>query len=303
MKVKKIGILTSGGDAPGMNSALFGVYSACKDNNITLIGFKEGYNGLIDNDYVVVNDELLDGRINRGGTVLRSSRAPRFLKPNFFKKAVKNIKELKIDAMIILGGDGSIRGASDLESNGIHTICIPCTIDNDLNFSRTLGFDTATNNIVDALDNIADSLLAFGYGSVVKIMGKHCTDLLDTVSRAIQTDLKVISKDFDLNELIKKIKKQKNNLLPPVVLVLEDCVNSEELAKILQEKCKFPWRAHILGYIQRGGTPTAIDRMYGYSAGLAVVEYTMKGESGFVLGMDNDHLVKKSFSDAIKKIS
>ncbi len=300
MKIKKIGILTSGGDAPGMNSALFGVYSACRDHNITLIGFKGGYNGLIDNDYIVVDDQLLDGRINLGGTILRSSRAPRFLKSNYFKKALKNIATLKIDAMIILGGDGSIRGASDLENSGISTICIPCTIDNDLNFSRTLGFDTATNNIVNALDNISDSLSAFGYGSVVKIMGKHCTDLLDTVSRAIQTDLKVISKDFDLNELIKKIKKQKNNLLPPVVLVLEDCVNTEELTNILQEKCKFPWRAHILGYIQRGGAPTAIDRMYGYSAGLSVVENILNGESGFVLGMDNDKLVKKSFTDAIK---
>ncbi len=299
MKIKKIGILTSGGDAPGMNSAIYGVYSACKKSNITLLGFIGGYNGLIDNEYIKIDETVLQGRTSLGGSLLKSSRAPRFIKEKYFKLALKNISNLKLDAIIVLGGDGSIRGASDLEKSGVKCVCIPCTIDNDLNFTRTLGFDSAINKAVTAIDAISDTLSSFGYGAVVKIMGRECPDLVNSIAKAIHTDLKVLSRDYNINDLLKKIK-IKDSTLPPVVLVLEDCVDSVELSKILEAKCKFPWRPHILGYIQRGGSPTAIDRIYGYSAGETIVSLLKENQSGFVLGMDKDELVTKPFDLSIK---
>lgn len=303
MKIKKIGILTSGGDAPGMNSALFGVYSACQNNNISLYGFIGGYNGLIDNKYVKIDETILNGRINLGGSLLKSSRCPRFLQKKYFNIALKNIETLKLDAIIILGGDGTIRGARDLELANVKCVCIPCTIDNDLNFTRTLGYDTAINNLVTAIDTISDSLNSFGYGAVVKIMGRSCPDLINSVAMATHTNLVILSADYNQTDLVKKIKEQsKNSIIPPVVLVLEDCVSCEELSKTLESKCKFPFRPHILGYIQRGGAPTAIDRMYGYSAGSKIIDEILQGNSGFVMGIDGLELVKKTFDLAIKPL-
>lgn len=302
MKIKKIAVLTSGGDAPGMNSAIYGIFSACRDHNITLMGFIGGYEGLIDNNLVEVNFSMLDGKINDGGSILKSSRSPRFLKEINFKKAVKNIKDNKIDALIIIGGDGTIRGAIKLRDAGVRIITLPGTIDNDLNFSYTIGFNTALNNIVNAVDNITDSLSAFNYGGVVKIMGRECPDLTIAAAHALHSEFVVKDSNFDLNVLVKNIKKSHNeNHLPPVVLVREDCVDCHKLAATLQEKCKFQFRPHILGYIQRGGKPSAFDRSYAYSVGRMAVNSLVANEHSFALGMQGCDLVQKSFEDTIKK--
>lgn len=301
MKIKKIAILTSGGDAPGMNSALFGAYCACRDNNVKLYGVIGGYDGLIDNNLIEITFNYLDGRTNRGGSIIKSSRSPRFLKDNHFKKAVNNLKENKIDALIVIGGDGSIKGATKLRDYGINIITLPATIDNDLNFTFTLGYDTATNNIVNAVDNIMDSLTSFGYGAVIKIMGRDCPDLVHSASSALHTNFVIKSKSFDINKLVKDIKQSLDGKhLSPIVLVLEDCVDCTILAKTLQEKCKMQFRPHILGYIQRGGTPSAFDRKYGYEAGLLAVNSILRAETGFTIGMDGNSLVKKSLEDTIK---
>ena len=303
MKIKKIAVLTSGGDAPGMNSALYGVFSACRENNITLLGFIGGYDGLIDNNFKEITFDVLNGKINDGGSVIKSSRSPRFLKKSYFNKALNNIKSNKIDALIVIGGDGTIRGAMELRDAGIKVITLPGTIDNDLNFSYTIGFNSALNNIVNAVDNITDSLSAFNYGGVVKIMGRDCSDLIMAAALALHSDFVVKDKVFDLNDLVKRIKKSHNeNNLPPVVLVQEDCVDTNELAKILQEKCKFQFRPHILGYIQRGGKPSAFDRSYAYSIGRLSVDYIINNLHSFTLGMDGVAFVKKPFEDAIKKL-
>ena len=303
MKIKKIGVLTSGGDAPGMNSTIFGLYSACKDNNITLLGFIGGYDGLIDNNFVKVDFELINSKMNVGGSLLKSSRSPRFLKKNFFNKALNNIKNNKLDALVIIGGDGTIRGAIELRDAGVKVITLPGTIDNDLNFSYTIGFNTALNNIVDAVDKISDCLSSFDYGGVIKIMGRECDDLINAAALALHTDLIVKRSDFDLNALVKKIKKTHDNEhLPTVVLVREDCVDCNELAKTLQEKCKFQFRPHILGYIQRGGKPSAFDRSYGFSAGLLAIDCILKNEHGFTLGMQGTEIIQKSFEETIKKL-
>ena len=303
MKIKRIAVLTSGGDAPGMNSAIYGIFTACRENNVTLMGVIGGYDGLIDNKFEEITFNALNDRINCGGSIIKSSRSPRFLKETHFKKALKNIKENKIDALIVIGGDGTIRGAIELRNAGIKIITLPATIDNDLNFSYTIGFNTALNNIVDAVDKISDSLSAFNYGSVIKIMGRDCDDLITAVSLALHTDFVIKDSNFDLNSLVKTIKKAHNNEhLPTVVLVREDCVDCNELANTLQEKCKFQFRPHILGYIQRGGKPTAFDRSYGYSVGQKAVDLILKNEGNFSLGMQGCEIVRKSFEETIKKL-
>lgn len=301
MKIKNIAILTSGGDSPGMNSAIFGAFVACQDNDINLLGVLNGYDGLIDNDFIKVDYQLLAGRINRGGSILKSGRSKRFLKSNHFKNALINLKDNKIDALIIIGGDGSLKGAMKLRDNGINVICLPGTIDNDLNFTYTIGFDTATNNIVNAIDNISDSLSSFGYGAVIKIMGNQCTDLIDTVADAIHSNFLVKNKDFDINSLVKSIKANYDgNHLPPIVLVLEDSADIENLSKILQEKCKIQFRPHILGYIQRGGTPSAFDRRYAFTAGEYAVKSIIEKNYGSVIGLMGDKLVKKEIENCFK---
>ncbi len=301
MKIKRVAILTSGGDAPGMNSAIFGAFSECQKNNIQLYGVLNGYDGLIDNKFIELDYQLFNGRINRGGSILKSGRSKRFLKSNYIKIAIDNLKENKIDALIIIGGDGSLKGAMKLRDNGVKLICLPGTIDNDLNFSYTIGFDTATNNIVNAIDNIMDSLSAFNYGATIKIMGNKCTDLLDTVAKAVHTDLLVKEKDFDLPNLVKRIKLQNDgNHLPPVILVLENTVDTEDLATTLQNKCKTQFRPHILGYIQRGGAPSAFDRRYGLSAGSCAVESIINNEYGFAIGMVGENLEKKEIENCFK---
>ena len=302
MKIKKVAVLTSGGDAPGMNSAIYGIYSACKENNIALYGFVAGYEGLIDNNIVQIDFNLVNGKFNDGGSLLKSSRSPRFLKASNFKKALQNIKSNKIDALIIIGGDGTIRGAIKLREAGIKIITLPGTIDNDLNFSYTIGFNTALNNIVYAVDNIADSLASFNYGGVVKIMGRECPDLTLAAAHALHSEFVILDSNFDLNDLVKRIKTSHNSQnIPPVVLVREDCVDCNELAQTLQEKCKFQFRSHILGYIQRGGKPSAFDRRYGYSAGRFAVEFLKNNEHSFTLGMEGCELVKKSFEETIRR--
>ena len=302
MKIKRIAVLTSGGDAPGMNTTIYGVFQECLTKKVELFGVLGGYDGLIDNKFVKLNFDMLRGNIDRGGSLLRSSRSPRCLKATYFKKAVKNLADNKIDALVIIGGDGSMRGAIELRDAGVNVLTLPATIDNDLNFSFTIGYDTATNNIVNAVDNIMDSLYSFDYGAVVKIMGRDCPDLINSVGSALHTDLIVRNKDFDLNALVKKIKAVHNdNHLPPVVLVLEDAVDCTYLANTLQEKLKFQWRPHILGYIQRGGSPSAFDRKYGYLAGLKAVELILSNNANCSVGMDGDLIVSKSLEDAIKK--
>lgn len=301
MTMKNIAILTSGGDSPGMNSTIFGAFTACQNNNIRLFGVLNGYDGLIDNKFIEIDYQLLSGRINRGGSILKSGRSKRFLKSNYFKMALSNLKENKIEALIIVGGDGSLKGAMKLRDNGVKVISLPGTIDNDLLFTYTIGFDTATNNIVNAIDNITDSLSSFGYGAVIKIMGNQCTDLIDTVADAIHTDLLVKSKDFDLNMLVKAVKsKNDGNHLPPIVLVLEDSADVEELSALLQEKCKIQFRPHILGYIQRGGTPSAFDRRYGFTAGKASIESILHKKYNCAIGLVGDKLSAKELENCFK---
>lgn len=301
MKIKNLAILTSGGDAPGMNSALFGAFYACQEKGINLYAVPNGFDGLIDANFKLTNFEMFDGRLNRGGSIIKCSRSQRFLRTANLNKAVNNLRNNNISGIIIIGGDGTTKGAMRLAKAGIKVIVIPATIDNDMNFSYTLGFDTATNNIVNATDAIIDSISSFGYGAVVKIMGNTCDKLIKDTALAIHTKFVIKSKKIDTDKLAKQIKDDcDGSHIRPVVLVLENNFDTVELSKILQEKTRIQFRPHILGYVQRGGTPSAFDRKYGYSAGIIAVDALIKGESNFCVGIDGDNFVKKTFESALK---
>lgn len=295
---KRIAVLTSGGDAPGMNSFLFGLYSCTLNTNIDLFAFIGGFDGLIDNNITKVDFSMLDGKYNRGGSAIKSGRSKRFLMKKYFNIALSNLEKNKIDLLVVVGGDGSLKGCEALKNAGVNIIGVPATIDNDLAFSYTLGYDTATNNIVSAVDTIMDSLSAFNYGAVIKIMGNTCANLINNVKDALHTDYAVISSNDDINKIAKLIKSNLDGKhLPPIVLVLEDCYSCEELAKILEYKCKIPFRPHIIGYIQRGGTPSAFDRKYGYNCAKFLLNCYYNGENGFVIGYVGEELCKKDFKD------
>ena len=300
--MKKLAVISSGGDCPGMNPAIFGIYTACKKHNVKLIGIIGGYDGLLDETFVEIDFNFIEGKINNGGSMIKCGRSKRFSKASNVQKAVKILHKNGIDSLIVIGGDGSTRGAIDLKNQGVQVNCLPGTIDNDLNFAYTLGFTTALNNIVYAVDNILDSTASFNYGALVKIMGRTCSDLIDNSALALYTPFVIKSANFDLNSLVKQVKKAfKEKNLPPLVLVLEDVVDITALAQTLQEKTNFNWRPHILGYIQRGGKPSAFDRKYGYTAGEMAVESLLAGKSGYMIGMDSEGLTCKTLENSFKQ--
>ena len=207
MKIKKIAVLTSGGDAPGMNSAIFGVFTACRENNIKLLGVIGGYDGLIDNNIIELNFDNLNGKINAGGSLIKSSRSPRFLKQNYFKKAVNNIKDNKIDALIVIGGDGSIRGAMALRDAGIKIITLPGTIDNDLAYTDyTIGFDTAVTTVLEAISKIRDTSSSHERTTVIEVMGRHCGDIALYAGLAGGAEAVLVPEiETNLNEVCQRI--------------------------------------------------------------------------------------------------
>ena len=299
-EIKCVGILTSGGDAPGMNAAIRAVTRSAIFSGLKVKGIYRGYRGLISDEIADFRTQNVSNIIQQGGTILKTARCKEFQTPEGRQLAYDVIRRHEIDALVVIGGDGSLHGAIDLMHAGINVVCIPATIDNDLNFSFSLGYDSATNILVDAIDKISCTLTTFDYGAVIKIMGRECSDLIDCVAEASHTQYVIKHKDFDLEKLTKQIKKQhKESAMPVVVLVLEDCADTIELSKKLEEKCGFAFRPHILGYVQRGGTPSAFDRRYGYTAGIKAIETCFK-QTGVCVGLVRDELVTKPITDCFK---
>ena len=293
----KIAILTSGGDCQGMNACILSAYQTAKTKKIEIFKVIGGFDGLIDNKIYPLNEIDIIGRENLGGTILKSARSKRFYEDKYVKKSAKNLKNLGIEYLIILGGNGSFKASLELQNYGISCICLPATIDNDLNMDRTLGFDTALNNIVNAIENISDCTKSFGYGAIVEIMGRHCSDLTDISSVCLQTKLVVKSKE-DLQIVANKIKTKKpQNFL---ILLMENTVDLEYCKEFLQTNTKYIYKPHRLGYIQRGGRPSAFDRWYGSELGRLSVEYLSKNKSNFALGYVEGKIAVLDIQNSLK---
>ena len=302
--MKKIGILTSGGDAPGMNAAIRAAVRTCLNNNIEPYVIYDGYKGLVEGKIIKVDRRFVSEVLNRGGTIIGTARLREFNELEIQKKAVENLNELGIDGLLVIGGDGTFRGANELCNLGIKCVGIAGTIDNDINSAGyTVGFDTALNTIVDAVDKIRDTSSSHHRCTIVEVMGRHCGDLALYSSIACGADILIDpNTEFNEEEMYKDIiRMREEGRRHVLIIVSENIMNCSELAKKVEANTGFETRANVLGHFQRGGSPTAMDRFRASVLGSEAIKRLLNGESDKMLYLSNKEVRSLSFDDAIKK--
>lgn len=302
--MKKIAVMTSGGDAPGMNSAIRAAVRTCLNSGVEPYVIYDGYKGLVEGRIVKVDRRFVSEVLSRGGTIIGTARLESFKDLSVRKTAVDNLKSLGIEGLVIIGGDGSFRGANELCELGIKCIGIAGTIDNDINSEGyTVGFDTALNTIVDAIDKLRDTSSSHNRCTIVEVMGRHCGDLALYSSIASGADILIDpNTGFNEEEIYEDIKRMKlEGRRHVLVVVSEHVLDCNELAKKIQENTGFETRANILGHFQRGGHPTAMDRFRASVLGCEAVKYLLNGESDKMLYLTNKRVKSLSFDEAIKK--
>lgn len=302
-EIKKIAVLTSGGDAPGMNSAIRAIVFSAAHFGISVVGILRGYEGLIDWETTPLDVEDVRNINNQGGTILFTSRSERFLQSEYRKQAANHLREHEIDAVVAIGGDGTLRGAIELQKEGVNIICIPGTIDRDMACTEyTLGFDTAANTATEAIDRIRDSSVSHGRCSVVEVMGRKRGYIALWAGMATSADAIVLPEKWDGNfdSVTDAIKRRhadgRNSYL---VVVAEGVTDAPELAKQIREKTGIESRVSVLGYIQRGGQPTAKDRMYGSLMGAYAIDTLNRGEKNRIVAIKNDVLTDYDITEAL----
>ena len=303
--MKTIGVLTSGGDAPGMNAAIRSIVRAAAYMGMTVKGIKRGYNGLIENNIVDLDIRSVSDIIQRGGTVLYTARCPRFTTEEGMQEAIKNCKVNGIEGLVVIGGDGSFRGARDLSLRGIPCIGIPGTIDNDIPSTEyTIGFDTAMNTVVEMVDKLRDTACSHERCSVVEVMGHGAGDIALQSGLAVGATAIIVPEiGFDLQNVIDKIlETQKNGRNHFIIVVSEGLCDATQLAKLLQEATGIETRATILGHIQRGGNPTLRDRVVASKMGYAAVELLSKGVGNRVIGLKDNKIVDYDIFEALNMV-
>jgi len=308
--MKKIALLTSGGDAPGLNACIRAVVRAGHYYNLQVIGVKRGFKGLIEREFTSLSPRDVRLIINRGGTILLSAREYRFMDYNYRKIAAENIRKEGIDCLFVIGGNGSFQGANLLAKEfNIPVIGIPKTIDNDTYGTEyTIGFDTAVNNAVDAIDKIRDTSISHERVFVVEVMGRNSGFLALATSIATGADVSLIPEyPFPMHVIVDTIiDALKRGKRFSIVVVAEGVASAREIADILDEKLKpFDFggvRYSILGYIQRGGSPTAYDRIMASRFGVFAVEQFVNGETGIMVAVENGKVVIKPLETSFGKI-
>ena len=301
--IKKIGILTSGGDAPGMNAAIRSVIRAGLNAGLEMYVIYDGYKGIIDNKIEKVDRRYVADIINRGGTKIGTARLPEFAQSEVQDKAVEILNNYGIDALVTIGGDGTYKGALALSRKGIKCVAIPGTIDNDVaSTDFTIGFATALQTVVDCIDKLRDTSSSHQRCSVIEVMGRYCGDLAVYASLASGSDI-VISRENpmaeeDLFEVIKKqLQMGKHHIM---VLVTEKILNVHELADKITKECNIEAKSEVLGRIQRGGTPVALDRYLASSMGVFAVDTLMNGQTGVCIGIVQNELVATPIEEALQ---
>lgn len=305
--MKTIGILTSGGDSPAMNACIRSVTRSAIQQGFKVLGVMRGYKGLIDGEFVPLTTRSVGNILQLGGTILKTSRCPEFLTKEGFVKAINNIKKAKIDALVIIGGDGSFKGAINLMNEGVNVVSIPATIDNDLKYTDyTLGFDTAVNTIVQLVNNIRDTSLAHERISVVEVMGAHCGDIALNVGAATGADYIIVPEvKFNPKDLYEKLlKNAQNGKTYSIVVVNEKVASAPEISKLIEKNTKLAVRPLVIGHIQRGGNPTADDRVLAMQFGHRAVELISNNNCGYAVGVLNNKIIEvpleKSFEETRK---
>lgn len=302
-EIKKIAVLTSGGDAPGMNSAVRAVVFSANNLGIEVVGVLRGYEGLIDWETIPLGLDDVRNINNQGGTILFTSRSERFLEQKYRQIAAENLRVHDVDAVVAIGGDGTLRGAIKFKDEGVNIVCIPGTIDRDVACSEyTLGFDTAANTAMEAIDKIRDSSVSHGRCSVVEVMGRKRGYIALWAGMATSADAIVLPEKWDgnfdyiINALRKRHTDGRNSYL---VVVAEGVTDAGKLADLIQKETGIESRVSVLGYIQRGGQPTAKDRMYGSLMGAYAIEILRQGRGNRIVAIKNDILVDYDIAEAI----
>lgn len=300
--MKTIGVLTSGGDAPGMNAAVRSVVRTAIALGMEVKGINRGYNGLIDDDIFDLDIRSVSDIIHRGGTVLYTARSPRFKTKEGVNLAVENCKKHGIEGIVVIGGDGSFRGAQELSLCGIPCVGIPGTIDNDIACTEyTIGFDTAMNTAMEMVDRLRDTSQSHDRCSVVEVMGRHAGYLALQCGIAVgATAILVPEVETKIDDVIDKIKKsQATNKKHFIIIVAEGVGDVEGIAKIIEFATGIETRATILGHVQRGGRPTVRDRVYATRFGYAAVQLLNKGIGNRVVGMSHGHIKDYDIYEAL----
>ncbi|WP_310994194.1 6-phosphofructokinase [Aequorivita marina] len=305
---QKIGVLTSGGDAPGMNAAIRAVVRACAYNNLESVGVYRGFQGLIEGDFKPLDARAVKNMINRGGTFLKSARCKDFLTAEGRKTAYNNLKNENIDALVVIGGDGSFAGASVFGREfKIPIIGIPGTIDNDINGTDyTIGYDTALNTVVEAIDKIRDTASSHNRLFLVEVMGRDAGDIaLNAGIGAGAEEILIPEQDRGQEQLLESLNRsKKTGKTSSIVVVSEgDQVgkNIFQLAEYIEENLQeYEVRVTVLGHIQRGGAPSCYDRVLASRLGVGAIDALLRGETNVMMGIIHNRVISVPFSETIK---
>jgi len=306
---KKIAVMTSGGDAPGMNAAIRAVVRTCAYYRKECIGIYRGYQGLIENDFIVLNARSVNNIINRGGTILKSARSTEFRSKEGRKKAFGNLQNANIDAMVIIGGDGSFTGGMIFNKEfNFPIIGIPCTIDNDIygtNF--TIGYDTALNTAIDAIDKIRDTASSHNRLFFVEVMGRDAGFIaLNAGVGAGAEEILIPEEDMGIGRLLESLKRSKRSGKSSSIVVVAEGdktgKNVFELADYVEKNLpEYEVRVSVLGHMQRGGSPSCFDRVLACRLGVKSVELLLDGKSNFMVGLVNNQVTLVDLAKAVKE--
>ena len=303
--IKKIGVLTSGGDSPGMNAAVRAVVRAGLSKNIEMVSIQDGYLGLHQNQITKFERHDVSEIINRGGTTLGTSRFEGFKQQKVREECIENIKQHNLDALVLIGGDGTFRGARALAQMGVKCIAVPGTIDNDIaGTDYTIGFQTALNTVIEAVDRLRDTGTSHKRVSIVEIMGRHCGDLTMQAAIASGAEYAIVpEKEFDESHLIEVIEQgAKNGKKHGIIALTENITDADALAERVEAKTGLATKATILGLIQRGGSPCSFDRMLASQMGAFAVEILLKGIHSRSIGIQNNEMVHHDIVDVIENM-
>jgi 6-phosphofructokinase 1 len=300
--MKRIGVLTSGGDSPGMNAAIRAVVRKAIYHDLEVYGISYGYAGLIAGDIRKMELGSVGDIIHRGGTMLYTARCEEFKTLEGQKKGIEQLKKFGIEGLVVIGGDGSYRGAQKLTEHGFPTIGVPGTIDNDIpGTDYTIGFDTALNTVIDAIDKIRDTATSHERTYVIEVMGRHAGDLALWSGLADGAETIVIPEaDYDMNQIISRLERgQERGKKHSIIIVAEGAGSGMDFGKRISDATKMETRVTVLGHIQRGGSPTGADRVLASRLGAKAVDLLLEGEAGRTVGIQNNKLVHHDINEVL----
>ncbi|WP_280146315.1 6-phosphofructokinase [Bacillus amyloliquefaciens] len=292
--MKRIGVLTSGGDSPGMNAAVRAVVRKAIYHDVEVYGIYNGYSGLISGKIEKLELGSVGDIIHRGGTKLYTARCPEFKTVEGREKGIENLKKLGIEGLVVIGGDGSYMGAKKLTEHGFPCVGVPGTIDNDIpGTDFTIGFDTALNTVIDAIDKIRDTATSHERIYVIEVMGRHAGDIALWAGLAGGAESILIPEaDYDMEEIIGRLKRgHDRGKKHSIIIVAEGVGSGVEFGKRIEEETNLETRVSVLGHIQRGGSPSASDRVLASRLGAYAVELLLEGKGGRCVGIQNNKLV------------